>query len=389
MAEVKSEIELKVDYDRSGLRSARRDFRDFSRDIQRQGMASRSGGIPGMLGLQDLKWKKHFDSLDKATKAFGNIALKGLMLSLKGVVLEMGLMGAAMVGIHAAFALGNLAMKAMQASLGPLAAGMTTVVAAASAAAAAMREQQASMWAYKNTAKGEFGSGLNQVRQQMRALHTDTYLASAGVENLNTVFATVSKTGTFTTSSQNLLKGLMDFASAGQPLEEGVKKAGDLIAILQDSKKSFSQAKVAAQGLFPDKAAMNKALKDLKINTKKGLEEAITSGALAEAADVDGQFNAVSGTLINRVKGYFNILKNQFADMGQPLLEPIKHAAHDIFRILQRGFVRISGNTQRFGMTSMLEGLVTLVDKLTTKATDLINNNLSSAEGTFDKMGNW
>jgi hypothetical protein len=389
MTEVKSEIELKVDYDGRGVRRATRDFSQLDKRLK--GMSSRSGmqsGIMGMLGLEDLKWKKHFDHVDKAVKAFGNIALKGLMLSLKGVVLEMGLMGAAMVGIHAAFALGNLAMKAMKATLGPLAAGMTTVVAAASAAAAAMREQQAAMWAYKNTAKGEFGSGLNQVRQQMRALHTDTYLASAGVQNLNTVFATVSKTGTFTQSSQNLLKGLMDFASAGQPLEEGVKKAGDLIAILQDSKKSFAQAKVAAQGLFPDKAAMDKALKDLKINTKKGLEDAINSGDLARAADVDGQFEEVSGTLLNRLKGYFNVLKNQFADLGQPLLEPIKHAAYDIFRILQRGFVRISGSTQRFGMTSMLEGLVTLIDKLTTKATDLINNNLSSAEGAFERMGN-
>ena len=389
MAEVKSEIELKVDYDRSGLRSARRDFRDFSRDIKRQGMASKGGGIPAMLGLEDMKWKKHFDSIDKATKAFGNIALKGLMLSLKGVVLEMGLMGAAMVGIHAAFALGNVVMKAMKATLGPLATGMTAVVAAGSAAAAAMREQQAAMWAYKNTAKGEFGSGLNQVRQQMRALETDSYLATAGVKNLNTVFATVSKTGTFTQQSQNLLKGLMDFASAGQPLEEGVKKAGELIAILQDSKKSFSEAKTSAQGLFPDKAAMDKAFKELKINTKKGLEQAINSGELARAAEVEGQFEAVSGTLINRVKGYFNVLKSQFADMGQPLLEPMKQAAYDIFRILQRGFVRISGNTQRFGMTGMLETLVSLVDKLTTKATDLINNNLKSAEGTFDKMGTW
>ena len=390
MADVKSEIELKVDYDGRGVRRAERDFKNL--DSRLKGMSSRSqtqGGIAGMLGLEDMKWKKHFDHVDKAVKAFGNIALKGLMLSIKGVVLEMGLMGAAMVGIHGAFALGNLAAKALRGSLAPLAAGFTAVVAGASAAAAAMREQQAAMWAYKNTAKGEFGSGLNQVRQQMRALESDSYLATVGVKNLNIAFATVSKTGTFTQQSQNLLKGLMDFASAGQPIEEGIKKAGDLIAILQDSKKSFSEAKTSAQTLFPDKAAMDKALKDLKITTKKGLEKAIISGELAGAANVKGQFEQVSGTLINRVKGYFNILKSQFADMGQPMLEPLKQAAYDIFRILQRGFVRISGNTQKFGMTKILESLVTLVDKLTTKATDLINNNLKGAEGTFDRMGKW
>ena len=400
MAEAK--IELQIDVDgaaraKAQLKSVERSVDKLERRINKigSGFASSTGvGRGGSGGGSNItktlvKWKRSFDEFDKAIKMVGTVGLKGLSLSLKGATIEMALMGAAMLGVHAAFVLGNGTMKLMRSTLGPLAAGMTAVVAAASAAAAAIREQQAAMFAYKTTSKGEFGSSLNQTRQVMRGLHADVGLASVGVENLNAAFATISKTSTFTGKSQVLLKGLMDFASAGQPIEEGIKKAADLIAMLQDSKKSFSEAKTSAQQLFPDKAKVDKALKDLKINNKKSLEAAITSGELAKAADLEGQFEAVSGTLISRLKGYFNILKVQFGDIGQPLLEPIKLAANDIFNILRRGFVKISGNTQKFGMTSMLEGLVDMVDKLTTWSTNLINNNISSVDGMFKKMANW
>jgi hypothetical protein len=223
----------------------------------------------------------------------------------------------------------------------------------------------------------------------MRALHTDTYLAAVGVENLNKAFATVSKNSTFTMKSQNMLKGLMDFASAGQPIEEGIQKAADLIAILQDSKKGFAEAKSSAQQLFPGKKEMDKALKDLKITTKKGLEKAINDGTLAKSANVQGQFDAVSGTLINRLKGYFNIIKQQFADLGQPLLEPIKIAANDIFKILRRGFVKLAPATNKFGMGSMLDGLVKMVEKLTDWSVKFVYKNLKSVDGMFGRMGRW
>jgi hypothetical protein len=399
MAEAK--IELQIDVDgaaraKAQLKSVERSVDKLERRINKigSGLASSTGAGGGGGGGSSVtktlvKWKRTFDEFDKAIKMVGTVGLKGLSLSLKGASIEMAAMGAAMLGVHAAFLLGNGAMKAMRALQGPLAAGMAGIVAAAAAASAAIREQQAAMFAYKTTSKGQFGSSLNQTRQVMRGLHADVDLASVGVENLNAAFATISKTSTFTGKSQGLLKGLMDFASAGQPIEEGIKKAADLIAILQNSKKSFSDAKTAAQSLFPDKAAMDKALKDLKINTKKGLEEAINSGALAKAANVDGQFEAVSGTLISKLKGYFNLLKVQFGDMGQPLLEPIKKSSFEIFKILSRGFAKIAGSTQRFGMTSMLDGLVSMVQKLTDLSVNLINENLGTVTGMFERMAGW
>ena len=395
-----AKIELQIDVDgaaraKAQLKSVESSVDKLERRINKigAGLASSTGGGGGGGGSAItktlVKWKRTFDEFDKAIRMAGTVGLKGLSLALKGASIEMALMGAAMLGVHAAFLLGNGAMKAMRALQGPLAAGMAGLVAAASAAAAAIREQQAAMFAYTTTSKGQFGSSLNQTRQVMRGLHADVDLASVGVENLNAAFATISKTSTFTGKSQGLLKGLMDFASAGQPIEEGIKKAADLVALLQNSKKSFSEAKTSAQQLFPDKAKVDKAFKDLKINNKKSLEAAITSGELAKAAGLEGQFEAVSGTLISKLKGYFNLLKVQFGDMGQPLLEPIKESMFKIFNILSRGFAKISSSTQRFGMTSMLDGLVNMVEKLTDLSVNLINENLGTVTGMFNKMANW
>jgi len=397
MAGVQTEIKIDVDY--TGHREARKAIRDFSnldRVVKKSAatFASASGGgSGGSAGGGVTKYwgrlRKSVTEFDKAVSMVAKVGLKGLSLAMKGSVIEMGLMAVAMLGVHAAFVVGNAAMKAMRALQGPLAAGMAAIVAAASAAAAAIRENQAAMYAYKTTSKKEFGSTLNQTRQVMRALHTDTYLATAGVETLNKAFAAVSKNSTFTMKSQKTLKGLMDFASAGQPLDQGVQKAGELIAALQNVKTTWSETKIAAEALFPDKQAMEKAMKKLKITTKKGLQKAIDTGSLAKEAGVEGQFEQVSGTLINKLKGYFTILRNQFADLGQPMLEPLKHAAEEVFRILRRGFVKISSSTRSFGMGNMLHGLVTLVQKATDKIVSFINNNTHTVEGMFTKLGNW
>ena len=391
MSDTKVTIKLDVDYNSAPVKRLKQDLRSLD------GMSSRSSSklssahskiTKSTKGLQDetFKWVKHFDAVDKAVNQLGSVGLKGLGMALKASTMEMGLMSAAMVGVHAAFAAGHLVMKAMHAMLGPLAVGFTAVMAAGASAAAAIREQQAAMYAYTITNKKEFGSGLNQTRQTLRALATDTDLASAGVENLNKVFGTVTKSSKWTGSSQKMLKGLMDFASAGQPLEQGMQKAAELIASLQNAKKGFYDAKTKAEDLFPDKQAMKTAFRELHITTKAGLQKAIEDGTLASKAGVAGQWAAVSGTLINRLKGYMTILKSNFADLGQPMLEPLKMAAEKIFRILRRGLISLSGNTQKFGMTTMLDSAVKIVDKLTSLLVKLVNTHLKSADGMVGRM---
>ena len=262
------------------------------------------------LEATNVKWKKHFDGVDKGIKMMGVMLTKFVTKSAKFAALQVGALGVAMMAVHASFVLGNATMKAFRWLAQGAAGAAAALTIAVSTAAAAIREQQMAMYAFKG------GGNYQAASVMMRQLADDADLASAGAANLQAAFAAVSKTSTFTAGSANLLKGLMDFASAGKPLEEGVKSAGELIAALQDPKASFSKISEAAKALGPE---MEKALAEAGgkgIKTAEQLKKAILDGTLSAAGGVTGQFDAVNATLISRFKATFSIIKNDFADFG-------------------------------------------------------------------------
>lgn len=205
------------------------------------------------LEATNVKWKKHFDAVDKGIKMFGGALTKFVKMSAKFAALEIGVLGVSMMALHASFVLGNQTMKAFRWLTQAAAGAAAAFTIAVSTAAAAIREQQMAMFAFKGGGNYQAASVL------MRQLEADANMASVGAANLQAAFAAVSKKSTFTAGSSNLLKGLMDFASAGKPLEEGVKAAGELIAAIQDPKATFSKISEAAKALGPE---MEKALKE-------------------------------------------------------------------------------------------------------------------------------
>ena len=359
--------------------------------FQKRSMSSAlktNNGYQELLGNRTNYYKEHFDGLDKMVKASGSMMAKGLGLATKAAAAEMGLLAVSMVAVHGAFVLGSASMKVYRGGLQLLSGGAVAAGAALGALAAAMEEQTTAMYAFRY-GSSELGSNLQTATSAMRSLTQDSDLAAVGVKNLQKAFDTVSKTSTFNAGSQKMLKSLMDFASAGQPIEQGIQKAGELIAILQQNKSTWSEAKTAAQSLFPDKKAMDSALKKLNINTKEGLKKAITSGELAKAANVQGQFDAVNGTLINTLKGYFNSVKSQFTALGDPFLKPLKEGAQEIFFIFQRGFRTLSGAMSGFGATTMADSLVSAADKLERFMTRTILEYLPKTEGMMGRVRDW
>jgi len=329
---------------------------------------------------------RHFDDLDRMVSMAGGTLLKGLGLALKATAAEFVLMGASMLGVHALFATGNWLMKGYRGAMALLAGAAASTAVALASVAAAIREQSAAMYAYKATGYKQFGDNLNRVRVVMRGLETDTRFASVGVENLNAAYAAVSQRSTFTAGSQGLLSGLMDFASAGQPLEQGVKAAGQLIGILQDPKASFSEITKSAEALGP---AMQKAMKEAEkqgINTATELKKAINDGTLVSMGGVEGQFDAVNGTLVSIMKGGFNQIRSMFADMGQPFLKPLKEAADEILVIFKRTFMRLRGDLGKFGTGSFITSLVSMSEKLENVFVKLIRDYLPQVIGMF---GRW
>ena len=337
----------------------------------------------------DAKWKRHFDFLDKAIKGAGMALTKFVGFSAKYAAVQVGALGLAMMAVHAAFVLGNAAMKAFR-GIAQLAAGAAAgLTIAVAAATAAIREQQAAMFAYKGTGKNEFGSGLNQIRVEMRGLMNDASLAAVGAENLNAAFATIARRGTFNQSSQAIFRGLMDFASAGQDIKTGSQAAAELVAALTDPKANFSQISEAAKKLGPE---MEKALAEAQkkgIDTADELRKSILDGSLAVLGGVEGQFDAFNSTLINRGKAVFAQIREMFTDMGQPYLEPLKKELHEVSAILRTAFISVYGDIETFAQGNFIENISVVTEKVADFFVKMIHEYLPKVDGMFNRMGEW
>lgn len=341
------------------------------------------------LDSMDAKWKKHFDGVDKMVKMMGGALTKFVGMSAKFATVQLGALAAAMVGVHGAFVLGNAAMKAFRYIAKGVAAGMAAVTVAAGTAAAAIRENQAAMFAYKKMGKNEFGSGMNQARQEMRAMARDTDLAGLSAKDLNSIYSEISKKGVYTQSSQALVKSLMDFGAAGQDVAQGAQAVGALVGMLQDPKATFAQITNSAKDLGP---AMENALKEAKtkgIDTVAELKAAILDGTLSVIGGVNGQFAAVNDTLIGRFKKAMNMIKADFADFGQIFLGPSKDALSEIQNTIRRTLVQVTGSITAFGKGSMMDGLTSGFAKLADGFAKMINNYLPKAEGMLKGISSW
>lgn len=331
-------------------------------------------------------WKRHFDQVDQMIKMFGKGLMKFVSFSAKFASLQVGALGLALMAVHAAFVVGQAAAKAYHAVMKLVAGGLAGLTIAAGIAAAAIREQQAAMYAYRGTNMSEFGNGINQISTQMRMMQSDAQLATVGAEGLNAALAEIYKTGTYGGGQQKMLKALMDFGAAGQDIKKGATAAGKLIATLNDPKATFSSIKEAAKAMGP---AMEQALKKLNITTKEGLTKAILDGSLAAAGGVEGQFGAVSGTLINQFKGAFTQMKGQFADFGQPFLKRTKETFQEIVFIFKRGFARVMPDLVIFGQGSFFESFISAMLRMENLFVKIIREYLPATKGMFDRLSNW
>lgn len=334
-------------------------------------------------------WKRSFDAIDAGAKMAGKGLTKFLGMAIKGVVIEMAALGAAMIGVHALFAAGQLLVKAYRGAMQMLSAGAAGVVVAISAASAAIREQQAAIYAYRGKGAPAFGSAMNQTRMGMRNLQSDASLATLGVEALNKAYGTMSKsmnTAQINKSGASI-KALMDFGSAGQDPAKGLEQVSIVIENLSNSKKSISDVITEAKKLGPE---MEKALKGTTIKTKEQFKELLMSGQLADKGGVAGQFEAVNGTLISQMKGYFSRLRGEFADFGDQFLEPLKASFERVFGTIRRDLQRIMGAiSYSFGATGIIDGFAGGIEKASNWLVKMIREYLPGAIGMFDRIGDW
>jgi len=335
------------------------------------------------------KWKRSFDEIDAATKMTGKLLGGFLKLAIKSVIIEMALLSATMIGVHALFKAGQFLVKAYQGAMQFLAGGAAAAAMAIGTVAAAIREQQAAMFAYRGKGAKEFGSSMNQTRMAMRNLQSDVSLAGLGVDSLNKAFGVMSKTMNMAqiNASNKTIRALMDFGSAGQDPAKAVEQVAAVVAALSDQKKGIGDVMAEAKKLGPE---MQKALKDANVKTKDQFKELLFSGKLAEKGGVAGQFEAVNNTLIGQLKAYFGVIRSEFADFGDQFLEPTKKAFEEVFGIIRRDLARASAAIAGGpGFDSFTGGFVTAIDKLSNWMVTMLREYLPKAQGMFERMGNW
>jgi hypothetical protein len=347
--------------------------------------SGQSRAVAGMTA----SWKRHFDSVDGGIKMMGKGLTGFLRKAIKGVIVEMGLLGVSMMAVHAAFVAGQLIMKAYHGMMQVVAGGAAGLTVALAAVSAAIREQQAAIYAYRGKGANEFGSAMNQTRMGMRALQADAGLATLGIDALNQAYGTMSKTMNVKqiAGSTGALKALMDFGSAGQDPAKGLEMVAEVVAALNDPKKGFDAVASSAKKLGPE---MEKALKAANIKTKGQFQELLYSGKLAEMGGVAGQFGAVNSTLIAQLKSYMTQVRTMFADYGDQFLEPLKVAFGEIFMILKRDMAKIFSAVElTIGADGYIDGFVGMIDKTSNFMVKMIREYLPKAVGMFGRISEW
>lgn len=350
--------------------------------------ASTAGTQMTQFMIAATRTRKVFDSMDKGIKMMGMGLSKVLGLAIKGTLVQIALLSAALVGIHGLFVAGKYLHKAYAFGMTAIAGAAASAAVALGTFAAAQRESQAAMYAFKGKGAPAFGAGINQTRAAMRALQRDADLAGLGVEAINKAYAAMSKSmnSAQIAKTSGLMKNLMDFGAAGKDPTQAAEQVGAVIAALNDSKKSMADVKAAAKELGPE---MENALKKAKVTSKKELKALIMSGELAKMGGVAGQFEAVNQTLIASIKKYFNLLKADFGDFGQEFLGPAKVAIEKIYRIIRRDLVRVSGSLAEFGRGPMMDTLVSGIEKTSNFFVKLVRKWLPETRNFFKDIGGW
>jgi len=343
------------------------------------------------MGNETKKLERVMYKVHHMMRALGAALQAMLVKGLKFATISIGAMSVALVGVHALFITGRFLVKSYHVALKGLAATAAGAAVAIGLISAAIRENQAAMFAYRGQGHGEFGTGARQAQVALRGLQADTKLAGAGAEALSKVYGEIAKSKTgYNGASKAILRGLTDFAAAGQPVEEGLQKAAALVVALQDKKKGFGAVTAAAKELGP---AMEKAMEEAKkkgIDTKEEFLKAIQDGTLAQLGGVTGQFDAVNNTLIGQLKKYFNLIRVKFADFGNQFLPEAKVGFEKIYRIFTRTMsattASVTGWEKRGGF---VDALVNATQKVSDFYLKLIRDYLPASEGMFRRLGAW
>lgn len=377
-------IRLNVKSDTGAIAKTQAALRSLGKDVDR------SGGLFGKTSNKIDLTKRSLTAFEKSA----TFASKAIGMTFKTALMNAGaqavILGAGIATVNGLFRVGQVAAKAYQMAMSGLAGVFAVAASAAGVFAAAMRENAAALASFNYSSQKQFGPAINQARAALGGLERDANLAVLGTKALSAAFTAVSKHAEFTASSQRALKQMAGFAYASGDPDKALAAAGDFIGLLQKKQATIGQIQAAMKASMGDqmykKVVKEAKAKNIKLNTKKQIEEAVMSGKLAELGGVQDMLETMNGTLIGQLKSYMGQAKAIFADFGQPLLAPVKDAFREIFSTLKFSFAKISGSFIQFTSNEGIPAIVKFVEKASDLVVNLTQKYLPMASNWFSKL---
>ena len=306
-------------------------------------------------------------TLDRVTAPLKKFIVTLSKLSFIALIGQIGLFTVGLLSAKLALMTGRAAVQVYQVALKGLSVAAAGVATAVSVAAAALRQFNEAMLI------PSVGGGMTQRGAQNAALLSRSLGSRTtgllGGEASTALVAAFAKAGVSRTATAGMSRQLINL-TGGDP------------AAVQALAKAIG-SKDAAQL----SAAISGAAGFRKDSLRSGMTTDQLLAALASGSVVSENYRGVgaglAGTFIGTAKTEFSGMKNMFADIGQPLLNPFRDAMMDMARLLRENFLGMSLLIQRFGADSFAPTLVTLVEK----TMDFIRSNIFDHLENIEQMG--
>ena len=282
---------------------------------------------------------------------------------------EIALFSAALLGVKLALITGRAAASLYNITLKGLSVTAASVASALATAAAAMRQFQE---AQLSPFLGGGVTGMGQVARMGRGLGATTsgLLGGQGSQQLIGSLARAGFSGGTGIRLGQQVSALFNYDP---------KAAAQFVGTLGQARTTGSlgpaiQALTAAPGFAKNT--------NISATNLSGLVSLINSGNIINPAFA-GQGDLLGRTFIGTAKTSFVGLRDQFADVGDDLLEPMRQSFLQIANILRENFLGLQVIIQRFGADSMGPTMVTIFDRMMRFITENVIDHL----GNIKEMG--
>tara|TARA_B100000287_G_scaffold38116_1_gene34949 strand:- start:2726 stop:6169 length:3444 start_codon:yes stop_codon:yes gene_type:complete len=345
MADTRSTVSIKVNIDADGAAAQIKVLEQRLKSLEK--VSDRVGGrgrksIAGQMDKATSAFSRLGKGMAGVTKGFGQLLGAMTKVNFIAMAAEMAVFTAGLLAIKLALLTGRAAAQVWSVAMKGVSVAAATVTAGLATAAAAMRQfQEAQMTPFL----GGKSVGMGRARGISRGMGARN-MGLLGGQGAQQVAAAQAKGGFKGVNSASFISALINAAGSADPAA--------LAAVL--SQTTVSGARNAMSGL----AGVNKdALSGA--TTFEGLASAL-GGATKAGFGSTGE--TMANTFIGTVKTGFAGMKTMFADMGAPMLEPMREAFMQINQILTNNFLVLQSIIQKFGANSMAPTMVTIFDRM-------------------------